>query len=249
MELTDQQLLRYSRQIFLPEIDVAGQERLLASHIVVVGAGGLGSMSAPMLAAAGVGKLTLIDFDRIDLSNLARQIPYDEASIDQLKVEKLAERIQQQNRDCELVTIAEKLSQQQMQNVFADVDMVLDGTDNFTTRHTINRACYSVKTPLLSAAAAQFSGQLALFDYVAGSPCYDCLYSNSGDDDNNCANNGVLGPVVAWLASMQALEAIKFLTGMPVASRHHLVTVDTKNVRMHTVALSVDNECSVCSFA
>lgn len=245
-ELSDKELLRYSRQIFLPDVDIKGQLKLNNAHIAIVGVGGLGSFTAPLLAAAGVGKLTLIDFDTVDPTNLPRQIFYRETDIGKLKITCLAEAIQKQNSQTKLKKISRKLNQIEFQDQFETADLVLDGTDNFATRYLINRACFASKTPLLSAAVMQFSGQVILFDYQNSMPCYECLYVDNSVEENNCAENGVMGPAASMVASIQAIEAQKFLIGMTVTSRNVLLSLDMKSLSLHKAKLSRDYECSVC---
>ena len=246
-ELDDHELLRYSRQIFLPEVDVEGQLKLNQSHVIVVGVGGLGSITAPLLSASGVGKLTLIDFDEVDVSNLPRQIFYRETDVGQLKVDCLAGHINAQNSQTKIEKVTSRLKQEEFQELFESADLVLDGTDNFATRHIINRACFSTKTPLLSAAVTQFSGQVILFDYESFSPCYECLYADNSVEENNCAENGVMGPAASLVASTQALEAQKFLLDMAVASRNTLISLNLKSLSLHKAKLTRDDECVVCS--
>ena len=245
-ELNDEQLLRYSRQIFLPDVDIEGQLKLSQANVVIVGVGGLGSITATLLAAAGVGKITLVDFDSVGVSNLPRQVFYREADVGRLKVDCLATYIQQQNSEIQLEKVAIKLSQIKMQTLFEGVDLVLDGTDNFATRYLINRACFMTKAPLLSAAVTQFSGQVILFDYKTLAPCYACLYADDGVDENNCAENGVMGPAASMVASLQAIEAQKFLIGLPVTSRNTLISLDMKSITLHKASLSRDDTCDVC---
>lgn len=246
MELTDQQLMRYSRQLFLPEIDIYGQTRLLNSDIVIIGAGGLGSISAPLLCAAGVGKIILIDDDHIELSNLPRQLSYREDDIGALKVERLKNRLSELNSDCRIEVITTRLSEDKLEQVLVNKDIVLDGTDNFASRYQINKACHKTKTPLLSAAVTQFAGQLVLFDYQAQTPCYECLYSDTSDEQNNCAENGVLGAAASIVASMQALEVTKYLAGMDCSVRHKLLSLDLKTQRWHSAKVAADPACPVC---
>lgn len=245
-ELNDEELLRYSRQIFLPDVDVKGQLKLNQAHIVIVGVGGLGSMTAPLLSASGVGKLTLVDFDTVDVSNLPRQIFYREVDIGELKVDCLTRYIEAQNSQITLEKVVDKLNQQEFQDLFAKADLVLDGTDNFATRHMINRACFATKKPLLSAAVTQFSGQVIFFDYQPATPCYECLYTDNATEENNCAENGVMGPAASLMASLQALEAQKFLLGMPLDSQNTLISLNMKSLSLHKAKLSRDTECAVC---
>ena len=246
-QLNDEELLRYSRQIFLPEVDIEGQIKLNQAHLVIVGVGGLGSLTAPLLSASGIGKLTLVDFDIVDISNLPRQIFYREMDAGKLKVDCLADYIHAQNSHVKLEKVTDRLSQERFQELFEHADLVLDGTDNFSTRHMINRACFATKTPLLSAAVTQFSGQVILFDFQPLAPCYECLYvDNASEEENNCSESGVMGPAASLLASLQALEAQKFILGMPVACQNTLLSLEMKSMALHQAKLNHDNECLVC---
>jgi adenylyltransferase/sulfurtransferase len=249
-ELTDQQLLRYSRQIFLPNVDVQGQEKLNAAHVVIMGVGGLGSLSAAYLVGAGVGKLTLVDDDIVDITNLHRQLLYVENDIGRKKVESAALRLSLMNADSQLNTVDRRLSVDQLQSLFDEADLVLDGTDNFATRLQINEACFLSKTPLVSAAVTQFSGQLSTYNYVENTPCYQCVYpvlsADADGAENNCAENGVLGPNVGMMASVQALHAIKFLLGLNVESLHRLMVIDMLNDKQRNITLQTDNSCPIC---
>ena len=245
-ELSDQQLLRYSRQIFLPNIDVAGQQKLSDQCIIIMGAGGLGSLSSAYLAGAGVGKLVLVDDDVIDVTNLHRQLLYTENDIGLKKVDIAAKRLASMNADCEIEVIDSRLDVDQLQQLCVSADLLLDGTDNFSTRLLVNQACYVSKTPLITAAVTQFSGQLSTFDFAEGSPCYQCLYPDVDDVENNCTENGVLGPNVGLMASLQALHAIKFILGLPVESLHRLMVVDMLNGKQRNIALKSDVACLIC---
>ena len=245
--MDDELLLRYSRQIFLPEFDVAGQERLLKSHVLIFGVGGLGSLSSAYLAAAGVGKLTLVDDDHVEMSNLHRQLLYTESDNGILKVDAAKKRLVQMNSDCEINSINSRLEQAQLQKVLQGVDMVLDGTDNFSSRLLVNQACQETQTPLLCAAVTQFSGQLSLFDFSTNSPCYACLYPDVEDDDNNCAENGILGPAAGVMASWQALHALKYLLAYEVESLHRLILMDMLSGRSRNITIIRDPNCKICS--
>ncbi len=244
--LNDEELLRYSRQIFLPNIDIEGQERLLNAHVLIMGVGGLGSLTSAYLAGAGIGKLTIIDDDHVEISNLHRQLLYTQDDIGKLKVDVAARRLLAANEHCKIQTINSRLDALQLQGLLKDVDLLLDGTDNFATRLLVNRACLNAKKPLLSAAVTQFSGQLSLFDYAQGSPCYQCLYPNVDDVENNCAENGVLGPAAGVMASIQALHAMKFLLNFQVESLHRLVLMDMLSGRNRSITIQQDQNCSVC---
>lgn len=218
MTMDDQALLRYSRQIMLEQIDIYGQERLLASHVLVIGAGGLGSPVALYLAAAGVGRLTLADADVVELSNLQRQIAHGQDDLGRNKADSAAEAVRAINPGCEVVALPQHLVGDELAEVVAGCDLVLDCTDRFSSRYALNRACLATGKPLISGAAIRFSGQLALFDFRdAESPCYACLYPpgehGETDEQLGCAESGVVAPLVGMIGSFQALEAIKLLSG------------------------------------
>lgn len=247
MELTDEQLMRYSRQIFLPEIDVQGQTNLMNSSVLIIGAGGLGSITAPLLCAAGVGHITLVDDDEVELSNLPRQLAYKESDVGLSKVASLAKRLKEINSNCQVEEIHKRLSGDELINVIKKHDLILDGTDNFESRHIHNKACFEAKKPLLTAAVSQFSGQLSLFDFAENAPCYDCLYSDTQGEENNCAQNGVLGAAASMVASMQALEATKWLAMMESQVLNKLLFVDMNRLVWNKANILVDPECSTCS--
>ena len=244
--LNDDLLLRYSRQIFLPDVDVDGQERLLNSHILVMGVGGLGSLSAAYLAGAGIGKLTLVDDDKVDITNLHRQLLFTENDIGSLKVMTAKQRLLSMNKNCNIHTVSHRLDQKQLEELLLDVDILLDGTDNFASRSMINQACYSMKKPLLTAAVTQFSGQLSLFDFAEQTPCYQCLYPKVDDVENNCAENGILGPSAGIMASWQALHAMKYLLGIRVESLHQLMLIDMLGGKSRNIAIQADPNCKLC---
>lgn len=246
--MDDELLLRYSRQIFLPEVDMAGQEQLQNSHVVIMGVGGLGSLSSAYLAAAGVGKLTLVDDDVVDVTNLHRQLLYVENDIGELKVHAAKARLVAMSSMCEIHTVDRRLSLDELILLAKKADLVLDGTDNFSSRLLINQACQKASTPLLSAAVTQFSGQMSLFDFAEGTPCYQCLYSDVEGEDNNCAENGILGPAAGMMASLQALHALKFLLSLEVESLHRLLMLDMLKGNSKNIAIICDHNCKVCCF-
>ena len=252
--MNDEQLLRYSRQIMLPQVDIAGQENILAGKVLIVGLGGLGCPAAMYLAASGVGTLLLADFDRVELSNLQRQIAHTENRIGSLKVESAATMLRALNRQLVIETIEKSLAGEVLLRCVSDVDVVLDCTDNFTARREINHACVATKTPLVSGAAIRLEGQLAVFDArFDDSPCYACLYDlDEGEDENlSCSESGVLAPLVGVIGSMQALEALKLLSAsrgknrfMP--SHGKLSLLDAKTLEWRQLSLPKDPACSVC---
>jgi len=251
-DFSDQELLRYSRQILLPEVGIEGQDKLDAAHVVLFGVGGLGSLTAAYLVASGIGQITIVDDDVVDLSNLHRQLLYAERDVGSAKVDVARQKLTQMNPECQIVSINQRQDKQAMIELVQDADLVLDGTDNFASRFQINEACFQAKTPLLSAAVTRFSAQLSLYDYADASVCYACLFSQDDIDDaaeQACSENGVLGPAVGIAASWQALDAIKYLVGLSVESLHHLVLIDMLSGMKRCVALQRDNNCPVCGIA
>lgn len=248
MLMNDQDLLRYSRQLLLPEMDVAGQERLLGSKVLIVGLGGLGSPVALYLAAAGVGELHLADHDQVDLSNLQRQIVHQQSSIGQLKVESARERLQQINPGVGIVMHPCKLEGDALLAAVAEVDLVCDCSDRFSTRFAVNRACQQLKKPLVSGAAIRFSGQLSVFDARRNdSPCYACIYDEQAQDEElRCSENGVLAPLVGVIGSLQAVESLKLLAQCGEPAIGKLLTYDGLRAEMRTLKLQKDPACSCC---
>ncbi|MFP5505146.1 MAG: HesA/MoeB/ThiF family protein [Gammaproteobacteria bacterium] len=245
--MNDEQLLRYSRQILLPEFGTEAQDRLLASRVLIVGAGGLGSPVALYLAAAGVGTLAIADDDAVDLSNLQRQILHRHADIGRAKVESAAERIAALNPDTQVIPIAARLTGEALREQVAAADLVVDGCDNFDTRFAVNAACVDARTPLVSGAAIRMEGQVAVFiPALPDSPCYRCLYREAGETEQTCAENGVLAPIVGIVGSLQALEAIKVLTGIGEPLCGRLLLIDGKRLDIRTLKLRRDPDCPVC---
>lgn len=245
--MNDNQLLRYSRQIMLPDIDIEGQEKLLAAKVLIVGLGGLGSPVAMYLAAAGVGHLVLADFDQVDLSNLQRQIAHTTASIGLNKAQSAAKTLRELNPDIQIDCIETMLDADALLAQIKQVNLVVDCTDNFQTRFAINHACVTAKVPLVSGAAIRLEGQVSVFDpRDSDSPCYRCLYSEA-NDDLTCAANGVLAPLVGIIGSVQALEAIKLLTGFGQSLAGRLLLLDARYLQWREIKLRKDPQCSVCA--
>lgn len=245
--MNDEQLLRYSRHILLPEIDVAGQEKLLASKVLIVGLGGLGSPVALYLAAAGVGELHLADDDTVDLSNLQRQIAHHTAAIGQAKTESAAERVAALNPGTRVVVLPARLEGQTLTAAVSAVDLVVDASDNLATRFAVNQACFAAAKPLVSGAAIRSEGQLSVYDFRrADSPCYRCLYHDADDSNLNCSESGVLAPVVGVIGSLQALEVIKCLTQTGQSLCGRLVLFDGLACQFRELGLSKDPGCPVC---
>jgi adenylyltransferase/sulfurtransferase len=240
--LNDEQLLRYSRQIMLPDVDIDGQEKLLAAKVLIVGLGGLGSPVAMYLAAAGVGHLVLADFDTVDLSNLQRQIVHTNARIGVNKAVSAAQTLRELNPDIVLTCIENLLDADALAALLQDVTAVVDCSDNFTTRFALNAACVAAKVPLISGAAIRLEGQVAVFDArSATSPCYRCLYEDS-EIDLTCAANGVLAPLVGVIGAMQALETIKVLVGFGSNLAGRLLLYS----QWRELTLAKDEKCPVC---
>ncbi|MGH8509756.1 MAG: HesA/MoeB/ThiF family protein [Gammaproteobacteria bacterium] len=248
--MQDLQLLRYSRQILLPEIDVAGQERLLRASAMILGLGGLGSAAGMYLAAAGIGHLVLVDFDRVDVANLQRQIAHGIKDIGRLKVESAAERLQGLNPDCRITAIGCRLDGGDLAEAVARTHAVVDASDNFPTRFALNQACYETKTPLISGAAMGFAGQVCVLKPgQVDSPCYACLYSDHDADADTCTESGVIAPLVGIIGSVQALETIKVLTvtGVPLLGR--LLRLDALTMAWTSARIAKDPHCRVCGGA
>ncbi|KIZ48323.1 molybdopterin-synthase adenylyltransferase [Pseudomonas oryzihabitans] len=245
--LSDGELLRYSRQILLAQVDIAGQLRLKDARVLIVGLGGLGSPVALYLAAAGVGELHLADFDQVDLSNLQRQVLHDESRIGQGKVDSALQRLAALNPEVRLVPLREALDADSLAARIAAVDLVLDCSDNFSTRAAVNAACVAAGRPLVSGAAIRLEGQLSVFDpRRADSPCYHCLYGEGSEAELSCSEAGVLGPVVGLVGSLQALEALKLLAGFGEPLVGRLLLVDAAGSRFRELRVRRDPGCPVC---
>jgi adenylyltransferase/sulfurtransferase len=247
LELTDDELLRYSRQILLPQIDVAGQLKLKQSRVLIIGLGGLGSPVALYLAAAGIGELHLADFDTVDLTNLQRQIIHDSTQVGVTKVDSAMTRLAAINAQIRLVPHRAALDEDSLAAALAGVDLVLDCSDNFTTREAVNAACVAAGKPLVSGAAIRLEGQLAVFDpREAASPCYHCLYGHGSEAELTCSEAGVVGPLVGLVGSLQALEALKLLVGFGEPLVGRLLLIDALGSRFRELRVKRDPECSVC---
>ncbi|MBW0235518.1 MULTISPECIES: molybdopterin-synthase adenylyltransferase MoeB [Pseudomonas] len=245
--LTDEELLRYSRQILLQQVDVDGQLKLKNSRVLIVGLGGLGSPVALYLAAAGVGELHVADFDTVDLTNLQRQIVHDTSSVGQSKVDSALRRLEAINPEIKLVAHRSALDTDSLADAVAAVDLVLDCCDNFGTREAVNKACVAARKPLVSGAAIRLEGQLSVFDSrQPTSPCYHCLYGRGSDEDLTCSEAGVLGPLVGLVGSLQALEALKILAGFGEPLVGRLLLVDAMTTRFRELRVKRDPACRVC---
>lgn len=245
--LSDDELLRYSRQILLKQIDIDGQLRLKNSRVLIVGLGGLGSPVALYLAAAGVGELHLADFDSLDVTNLQRQIVHDSAALGQPKVDSAMARLAALNPLVRLVPHRTAMDADSLGEVVAAVDLVLDCTDNFSVREAVNAACVAAKKPLVSGAAIRLEGQLSVFDpRLESSPCYHCLYGRGSEAELTCSEAGVVGPLVGMVGSLQALEALKLLAGFGEPLIGRLLLVDAFSSRFRELRVRRDPACAVC---
>lgn len=246
--LSDEELLRYSRQVLLSQVDIAGQLRLKQGRVLLVGLGGLGSPAALYLAAAGVGELHLADFDTVDLTNLQRQVLHDSASVGSSKVDSASSRLQALNPHVRLVAHRQALDSDSLAAAVADVDVVLDCSDNFATREAVNAACVAAGRPLVSGAAIRLEGQLSVFDTRRPeSPCYHCLYGHGSEAELTCSEAGVLGPLVGLVGSLQALEALKLLAGFGEPLIGRLLLIDGLGTRLRELRVKRDPACAVCA--
>lgn len=246
--MNDNQLLRYSRHILLPQIEYDGQEKLTQSRVLIVGAGGLGSPVAMYLAASGVGTLTICDFDAVDLTNLQRQIIHTTQSVGINKAVSAQQTIFEINPDIVVHTVQQKSTPAEMAALVAQADVVVDCSDNFATRYTLNRLCFAHKTPLVSGAAIRFEGQITVFDFrQETSPCYHCLYPDTGSDQEmRCADNGVFAPLVGMIGTAQAAEVLKLLLNIGETLQGRLLLLDALTAEWRTIKLARDAACKVC---
>ncbi len=245
--MNDEQLLRYARHIMLPDIDIAGQEKLLASTVLIIGLGGLGSPVSVYLAASGVGNLVLADFDTVDLSNLQRQIVHTSQTVGELKTVSAEKFIRQLNPDINTRTISDRLTIEQLEQEVAAVDIVVDCTDNFEVRFAVNDACLKAGTTLVSGAAVRMEGQLMVIDSAnADMPCYRCLYDDSADVELNCAETGIAAPVVGTIGTLQALETLKLIVGIGESLAGYLLTFDARYMDWRKLKLPQNPDCKGC---
>jgi len=249
--MNDEQLLRYSRHLLLEEIDVAGQEKLLSSHALVIGAGGLGSAAAPYLAAAGIGHITLIDNDQVELTNLQRQIMHTEKSIGKSKVNSGKQFLQQLNSGIQIETIEAKATTALLDDLLPSVDIVLDCTDNFASRHLINASCVKHHTPLVSGSALRFDGQISVFDHRnAISPCYACIFSpDENFEEVSCSSMGIFSPLVGIIGAIQAAQSIQVLLGFGETLVGRMLLWNARTTQIDEFKISRNLECSVCGKA
>lgn len=247
-KMNDEQLLRYSRHILLDDIGITGQERLLQARVLVIGAGGLGSPAAMYLAAAGIGKLTIVDDDTVDLTNLQRQIMHGTDSVGMQKVASARQALGRLNPEAAVVALAERVDASRLDELVPHADVVLDCCDNFATRHAVNAACVRHRVPLVWAAAVRFEGQVGVYDpRVAQSPCYGCVYpAGSEFEEERCATMGVFAPLVGIVGAAQAAEALKLLTGAGNAAATALLAISLLDNRWEMHGIDRDPSCTTC---
>ena len=247
--MNDQDLLRYSRHILLDDIGIEGQEKILAAHAIVIGAGGLGSAAAPYLAAAGIGKITLIDHDTVDLTNLQRQIMHNQNSVGQAKVQSGKAMLLNLNPHVQVNAIQEKATAELLEQLLPSASVVLDCSDNFTTRHMVNAACVKHKVPLVSGAAIKFDGQVTVIDTrQTGTPCYACLFPADQEfNEVQCSTMGVFSPLVGIIGSIQAAQALQVIMqiGEPLVGK--LLLWDARSSQVDQIALHQRDDCPICS--
>jgi len=246
--MNDRQLLRYSRHLLLDEIGIEGQQKLLDAHALILGAGGLGSPVALYLASAGVGRLTIVDDDEVDLTNLQRQIIHTEARVGLPKVESARQAIAALNPEVIVDSVAERVDASRLTELMQQADIAIDCTDNFTTRHALNQACVTTAKPLVSGSAIRFDGQLSVYDARdEASPCYACVFPPTQDvEEVACSTMGVFAPIVGLIGTLQASEALKILCGLGVSLGGRLLMVDTLRAEFNEVRLHRDPGCPVC---
>lgn len=246
--MNDHQLLRYSRHILLDQIGIEGQQKILAAHVLVIGAGGLGSPAALYLASAGVGRLTIVDDDEVDLTNLQRQILHTTERIGQNKVDSAKISLQAINPEIHIVALKERVQGERLQALVRSATVVLDCSDNFKTRHAVNAACVSASVPLVSGAAISFDGQLSVFDSrTQDAPCYACLFpADQQFEEVQCSTMGVFAPLVGIIGSMQAAEALKLVMGAGQSLAGRLLLLDAFTMEWNTIQLGKNSDCVVC---
>ena len=246
--MEDQELLRYSKQIMLPQVDVEGQQKIMDSTVLIIGMGGLGSPTALYLAAAGVGHIVIADFDQVELSNLQRQIIHQTKDIGDDKVNSAKNKLTELNPEIKVTIANELIHTDNLNELIKGVDIVLDGTDNFESRFEINKVCVENKKPLISAAVVRFEGQVSVFKgYEKGLPCYQCLYTEEGEENDSCIENGVLAPVAGLIGALQALQAIKVILSLGDQLSGSLLLVDAMDLSFRKVKIGKDSKCPICN--
>ncbi|WP_353427373.1 HesA/MoeB/ThiF family protein [Polynucleobacter sp. MWH-UH19D] len=247
--MNDEQLLRYSRHLLLEDIDVEGQEKLLQAHVVIVGAGGLGSAAAPYLAAAGVGKITLVDHDVVELTNLQRQIMHCESMVGKSKVHSGKQFLGRLNSSIQVDIVQEKITNDLLAKLLPSVNVVLDCTDNFKTRQLINAACVHHQTPLVSGSALRFDGQVAVFDpRVPSSPCYACIFSPEEEfEEVSCSSMGIFSPLVGIIGAIQAAQALQVMIGFGESLLGRMLLWNARTTQIDQIKIARNPDCPVCA--
>ena len=246
--MNDQELLRYSKQVMLPQIEIEGQQKIMDSTMLIIGMGGLGSPTALYLAASGVGHIIIADFDQVELSNLQRQIIHGTSDIGDDKVNSAKAKMLEINPNIKVTIANEIVHDDNLASLIKDVDVVLDGTDNFESRFEINKACVEFQKPLVSAAVIRLEGQISVFKgYEKDQPCYQCLYSEDGNENESCVQSGVLAPVAGLVGTIQALQAIKVLLGLGDQLCGTLLLVDALDLSFRKVKIGKDLKCPICN--
>ena len=247
--MQDKEIERYSRHILLPEIEFEGQKKLLQSHCLIVGAGGLGSPVAIYLAASGIGKITICDFDNVDLSNLQRQIIHEENSIGLNKADSAKKTLSRINSDIKVIPIKNQMNIDEVKLVAEDVDVIVDCSDNFETRYALNKIAFDLKRPLISGAAIKFDGQVSIFDFRNNnSPCYNCLFPRNDEEQNlKCSDLGVFSPLVGLVGSIQAGEVIKVLLDLGTSLHGKLLLINHRDINFKILKIQKDKHCEICS--
>lgn len=245
--MNDEQLLRYSRHILLPQIDVEGQNRLRNSHVLIIGLGGLGSPVALYLAASGVGELTLVDDDFVELSNLQRQIIHSEKEIGELKVLSAKKSVEGVNSDCQVNIKTQRLDEANLMKLVKLIDVVVDCSDNFTTRRLLNKVTQNLQVPLVSGAAIRMEGQVTVYDARRkGTACYQCVYRDESGIEHSCSTTGVLSPLLGIVGSLQAVETVKLLTNIGESLSGRLMMFDALSMSWNEMKLRQDPDCLIC---
>ncbi|WP_281223138.1 molybdopterin-synthase adenylyltransferase MoeB [Photobacterium sanguinicancri] len=247
VELTDAEMLRYNRQIILRQFDFDGQEALKASSMLILGAGGLGCASTQYLAAAGVGKLTLIDDDKVEVSNLQRQVLHNDSTVGQLKVDSAKRALETINPNLHVDTIAKRLDDAALLTLIEQHSLVLDCSDNVDTRNQLNRLCFQTKKPLISGAAIRMEGQISVYTYQDDQPCYECLSTLFGQQALTCVEAGIMSPVVGIVGAVQAMEAIKVVANMGTPLTGKILMLDAMSMNWREMKLGKQPSCPVCS--
>ena len=245
--LSDAEMLRYSRQISIKAMDIEGQEKLKKAHVLMFGAGGLGSAVGQYLTVAGVGKITIVDFDTVDISNLQRQVLHHDANVGQAKVASAKEALNQLNPYVEITTINAMLNDQDIDALVTEHHIVVDCTDNIGVREQLNQACFNHRIPLVSGAAIRMEGMVTVFDYAVQSPCYHCYSQLFGEQQLSCVESGILAPVVGIIGCIEATETIKIITGIGQALIGKLLMVDAMTMEFRELNIPKQPNCSVCS--